>query len=111
MDDGQQEEIALYRWAVIAEAANDRLTAAERGALVRQIAARAHTHPDGSPRRGGIPEGVRQARKIKTSSCTIRCHGSPRARAAWPRRTARNPLAGAAQAWARRHRAGSPGHR
>ena len=51
MDNRQQEEIALHRWAVIAEAANGRLTAAERGALVRQIAARAHTHPDGSPRR------------------------------------------------------------
>jgi len=42
---------ALHRWAVIAEAANDRLTAAERGALVRRIAARAHAHPDGSSRR------------------------------------------------------------
>src|SRR5512142_1115608 len=51
MDNRQQEQIALHRWAVIAEAANDRLTAAERGALVRQIAARAHTHPDGSARR------------------------------------------------------------
>ncbi len=51
MDSRQQEQIALHRWAVIAEAANGRLTAAERGALVRQIAARAHTHPDGSARR------------------------------------------------------------
>ena len=51
MDDRQQEEVALHRWAVIAEAANDRLAAAERGALVRQIAARPHTHPDGSARR------------------------------------------------------------
>jgi putative transposase len=51
MDHKGQEEIALHRWAVIAEAANDRLTAAERGALVRQIAARVHTHPDGSARR------------------------------------------------------------
>jgi putative transposase len=51
MDSRQQEQVALHRWAVIAEAANDRLTAAERGALVRQIAARAHTHPDGSARR------------------------------------------------------------
>ena len=51
MDHRQQEEVALHRWAVIAEAASDRLTAAERGALVRQIAARAHTHPDGSARR------------------------------------------------------------
>jgi putative transposase len=51
MDSKGQEQIALHRWAVIAEAASDRLTAAERGALVRQIAARAHTHPDGSSRR------------------------------------------------------------
>src|SRR6266704_2531624 len=51
MDHKGQEAIALHRWAVIAEAANDRLTAAERGALARQIAARAHTHPDGSARR------------------------------------------------------------
>jgi putative transposase len=51
MDRKGQEEIALHRWAVIAEAASERLTAAERGALVRQIAARAHTHPDGSARR------------------------------------------------------------
>jgi putative transposase len=51
MDHKEQEQIALHRWAVIAEAANDRLTAAERGALVRQIAARDWTHPDGSPRR------------------------------------------------------------
>jgi putative transposase len=51
MDRKQQEQVALHRWAVIAEAANDRLTPGERGALVRQIAARAHTHPDGTARR------------------------------------------------------------
>jgi len=51
MDRKQQEQVALHRWAVIAEAASDRLTPAERGALVRAIAARAHTHPDGSARR------------------------------------------------------------
>ena len=45
MDHKGQEEIALHRWAVIAEAAGDRLTPGERGALVRQIAARAHTAP------------------------------------------------------------------
>lgn len=47
------EAIALHRWAVIAEAANARLTPAERGLLVRQIAGRAHTHPDGAQRRYG----------------------------------------------------------
>ena len=51
MDHKEQEQIALHRWAVIAEAANGRLTARERGALVRQIAARSHAHPDGSQRR------------------------------------------------------------
>jgi putative transposase len=51
MDSKAQEEVALHRWAVIAEAAGNRLTAAERGALVRQIAAREHQHPDGSRRR------------------------------------------------------------
>ncbi len=50
MDHKEQEQIALHRWAVIAEAANGKLTARERGALVRQIAARSHAHPDGSSR-------------------------------------------------------------
>jgi hypothetical protein len=31
MDHRQQEDVALHRWAVIAEVASDRLTAAERG--------------------------------------------------------------------------------
>jgi putative transposase len=62
MDYELQELIALHRWAVIAEAANGRLIARERGALVRQIAARAHAHPDGSTRsysRGTIDRWLR----------------------------------------------------
>src|SRR6266436_722402 len=51
MDHTEQEQIALHRWAVIAEAAGEQLTAGERGALARQIAARDHPHPDGSRRR------------------------------------------------------------
>ena len=50
MDHNQQEQVALHRWAVIAEAAGEKLTTRERGALVRQIAARPHAHPDGSRR-------------------------------------------------------------
>jgi len=50
MDHNQQEQIALHRWAVIAEAAGADLTGRERGALARRIAARAHAHPDGSQR-------------------------------------------------------------
>jgi putative transposase len=66
MDHKQQEQVALHRWAVIAEAAGQKLAAAERGALVRQIAARAHTYPDGSSRRysrGTIDRWLREWRK------------------------------------------------
>lgn len=44
------EQIALHRYAVIAEALPTRLTGAERGLIVRAIAGRPHTHPDGSER-------------------------------------------------------------
>jgi putative transposase len=50
-DHEHQEKVALHRFGVIAEAANDKLTGAERGAIVRRIAARPHQHPDGSERR------------------------------------------------------------
>jgi putative transposase len=62
MDRDEQEQVALHRWAVIAEAAGEKLAARERGALVRQIAARSHAHPDGSPRtysRGTIDRWLR----------------------------------------------------
>jgi len=51
MEPDHQEQVALHRWAVIAEATSDRLTPAERGVIVREIAARTHAHPDGSDRR------------------------------------------------------------
>jgi putative transposase len=66
VDHKGQEEIALHRWAVIAEAVGQKLTPAERGALVRRIAARAHAHPDGSSRRysrGTIDRWLRAWRK------------------------------------------------
>ncbi len=44
------ETVALFRYRVIAEAANPRLTAAERGRIVRALAASAHQHPDGTLR-------------------------------------------------------------
>lgn len=53
MDDKTAEAIALHRWAVIAEGANPRLTSAERGVVVRALAARSHAHPDGAERRYG----------------------------------------------------------
>jgi putative transposase len=45
------EQIALHRYGVIAEALPARLTAAERGDIVRRIAGRVHGHPDGTERR------------------------------------------------------------
>jgi transposase InsO family protein len=51
METGRNETIALHRWAVIAEATNNRLTHAERGMVVREIAKRTHAHPDGDERR------------------------------------------------------------
>ena len=36
MDNDMAGRIALHRWAVIAEVTSDRLTPAERGALVRR---------------------------------------------------------------------------
>lgn len=43
------EALALFRYRVIAEAANPRLGGAERGRLVRALAAQPHTGPDGVP--------------------------------------------------------------
>lgn len=51
MEMARDEAIALHRWAVIAEAANDRLTPGERGTLVRAAIDRTHAHPDGEDRR------------------------------------------------------------
>src|SRR5512132_239276 len=41
------EQVALFRYRVIAEAASARLSPAERGRLVRALAAQSHEHPDG----------------------------------------------------------------
>lgn len=42
-------KVALARWAVIAEAADERLEAAERGRLVSELARRVHRDADGRP--------------------------------------------------------------
>ncbi len=80
------EAIALHRWAVIAEATADRLSPAERGAVVRGIAGQAHTHPDGSSRRysrGTIDRWIRAWRagglealrpSARSDAGTVRAH-------------------------------------
>ncbi len=50
MTNEEIERVALHRFAVIAEATAARLTPTERGMIVRWIAERIHTHPDGSER-------------------------------------------------------------
>lgn len=42
------EAIALFRYRVVAEATNERLSPAERGLVVRELAAQMHELPDGS---------------------------------------------------------------
>jgi putative transposase len=42
-------EVALFRYALIREAADPALSTRQRGALVREIAATTHTGPDGVP--------------------------------------------------------------
>ena len=87
MDHNQQEQIALHRWAVIAEAAGDKLTARERGALARQIAARAHRAPGrvvphatrGARSTGGCGPGARAALAAlkpaeRADTGTVRAH-------------------------------------
>src|SRR5437016_11591058 len=86
MDEKLRQEIALHRWAVIAEAADTRLASSERGAVVRAIAAREHAHPDGTRRRysrgtvdrwlrahkaGGL-DGLRPSPRSDTG--TVRAH-------------------------------------
>ncbi|MGH2846426.1 MAG: helix-turn-helix domain-containing protein, partial [Thermoleophilaceae bacterium] len=49
MQDWRENE-ALFRYAVVREAASERLTQSERGALVRALAGELHAHPGGELR-------------------------------------------------------------
>ena len=48
--DDPAEQVALFRYRVIAEPANPRLQPAERGRIVGALAATTHQHPDGTMR-------------------------------------------------------------
>jgi len=59
------EAIALFRYRVVADATNPRLSPAERGTLVRQLARQSYMQPDGSSRvysRGTLDRWVRAYR-------------------------------------------------
>lgn len=47
MEDERRREIGLFRYALIREAADEQLSSAERGRLVRELASREHRGPDG----------------------------------------------------------------
>ncbi|MEX2549726.1 MAG: helix-turn-helix domain-containing protein, partial [Nitriliruptoraceae bacterium] len=47
MEDPRRREIALFRYGLIREPADPELTPAQRGALVRALAAREHRGPNG----------------------------------------------------------------
>src|SRR5207253_7403282 len=60
------EAIALFRYRVIAEAIGPRLSPADRGRLVRELAHQLHDHPDGSQRqysRGTLDRWIRAYRE------------------------------------------------
>src|SRR5258708_14408303 len=60
------EAIALFRYHVIAAAIGPRLSPADRGRLVRELAHQLHDHPDGSQRqysRGTLDRWIRAYRE------------------------------------------------
>lgn len=66
MSSDQPEAIALLRYRIVAAATDPRLTPAERGQLVRELAAQAYDHPDGSRyrySRGTLDRWVRTYRE------------------------------------------------
>jgi putative transposase len=46
---GRAQDIALFRYALVREAADEKLSKAERGRIVRRLAETTHTGPDGTP--------------------------------------------------------------
>ena len=96
MDDhshDKAEQVALFRFSVISEAVSDRLTPAERGLIMRGLAARTCTTPEGVERsfsRGSIDRWVVAYRRDGLAGLrpAPRCDGGrARSRAAgWRRR-------------------------
>ena len=82
------EQVALFRYQLIREAADPALSTRQRGRLVRELAARAHPGPFGDDRcvsRETIDRWIRAWRPA----------GSPR----WPRRPGRSPRAPTRPCW------------
>lgn len=103
MEDSRRRDIALFRYGLIRPAADPDLTPAERGRLVRELAAREHRGPDGECKRvgrstldrwirdyraGGFDALIPQSRKVGPVSdvelldlacgSSVRTHAGPR---------------------------------
>ncbi|CAN5589943.1 hypothetical protein BH24ACT15_BH24ACT15_31360 [soil metagenome] len=66
MEDAVRREIALFRYALVRQAADPALPGTERGRLVRDLAGRDHVGPDGHRRRvarSTLDEWIRAYRK------------------------------------------------
>jgi putative transposase len=79
--DWRQEE-ALWRYSLIRESADPRLSCGERGALVRSLAARLHAHPSGELRSVGRSTLDDWIRAYRTGGFAVL---APRQRASVPR--------------------------
>ena len=87
MTNDHAEQVALHRWAVIAEATNPRLTPAERGAVVRRTRRATHAHPDGTERRYSrdtIDRWIREWRAGGLEALRPRCAPMPARSGALP---------------------------
>lgn len=65
--DARQQDIALFRYSLIREAADPELTSAERGRLVRRLAGKDHAGPDGTRVRVSRPTLDRWIRAYRVS--------------------------------------------
>lgn len=103
MEDPRRRDIALFRYGLIRPAADPDLTPAERGRLVRELAAREHRGPDGECKRvgrstldrwirdyrsGGFDALIPQSRKIGPVSDVELLDLAVRLKRENPRRTA-----------------------
>jgi putative transposase len=71
--DERHRDVALFRYSLIREAADVALTTAERGRLVRAVAAREHTGPHGERVRVGRSTLDRWIRDWRAGGSTLLC--------------------------------------
>jgi putative transposase len=75
VEDARGREIALFRYALVRQAADAQLSTVERGRLVRALAGRDHQGPDGTRVRVGRSTLDRWIRAYRRGGfeCSCRC--------------------------------------